>query len=141
MSPSQIRGKLNGIYWWLEKRIDARTKSSQYPYAETLRSHLRVGDSWLDVGCGRQVLPDWIPDQTSLLATPKLTVGIDYTRDSLKGNQQLSGFVVGDIEHLPFAFESFDIVSANMVEEHLKKPIGGDRKAAASSSSGSRSKR
>ena len=127
MSPSQIRGKLNGIYWWLEKRIDAQTKSSQYLYAETLRSHLRVGDSWLDLGCGRQVLPDWIPDQTSLLATPKLTVGIDYTRDSLKGNQQLSGFVVGDIENLPFAFESFDIVSANMVVEHLEKPFAALR--------------
>jgi ubiquinone/menaquinone biosynthesis C-methylase UbiE len=127
MSPSQIRGKLNGIYWWLEKRIDAQTKSSQYLYAETLRSHLRVGDSWLDLGCGRQVLPDWIPDQTSLLAKPKLTVGIDYTRDSLKGNQQLSGFVVGDIENLPFAFESFDIVSANMVVEHLEKPFAALR--------------
>jgi ubiquinone/menaquinone biosynthesis C-methylase UbiE len=127
MSPSRIRGKLNRIYWWLEKRIDARTKSSQYLYAETLRSYLRVGGSWLDLGCGRQVLPDWIPDQTSLLARAKLTVGMDYTKESFIGNQQLSNFVVGDIEDVPFAAETFDMVSANMVVEHLEKPAAALR--------------
>jgi ubiquinone/menaquinone biosynthesis C-methylase UbiE len=127
MSPSRIRGKLSRIYWWLERRIDARTKSSQYLYAETLRSYLRVGGSWLDMGCGRQVLPDWIPGQTSLLATAKLTVGMDYTKESFKGNQQLSNFVVGDIEHVPFAAETFNMVSANMVVEHLEKPAAALR--------------
>jgi ubiquinone/menaquinone biosynthesis C-methylase UbiE len=123
MSLSRIRGKLSGIYWWLEKRIDARTRSSQYLYAAALRSRVRLGHRWLDVGCGRQILPDWILDQTDLVAAAKLTVGLDYTTDSLKGNRQLSHLVVGDIESVPFAAESFDIVSANMVVEHIEKPI------------------
>ena len=122
MNSSQIHDKLNAIYWWLEKRIDARTKSSQYLYSETLRSHLGVGRRWLDVGCGRQVLPDWIPDQASLLSAAKLAVGLDYTEESMEGNQQLSCLIVGDIEHTPFAAASFDFVSANMVVEHLAKP-------------------
>jgi ubiquinone/menaquinone biosynthesis C-methylase UbiE len=122
MDQSHIREKLNRVYWWLEKRIDGRTKSSQYFYADTLRSRVGVGHRWLDVGCGRKILPEWIPDQLSLVGLPKLTVGLDYTKESLSGNQQLSGLVVGDIEHMPFAAESFDVVSANMVVEHLEKP-------------------
>jgi ubiquinone/menaquinone biosynthesis C-methylase UbiE len=122
MTPSRIRRKLNGIYWWLEKRIDARTRSSQYFYAETLRSRVGVGHRWLEVGCGRKILPDWIPDQHSLVAAAKLTVGLDYTKESLSGNQQLSCLIVGDLGHMPFAAESFDIASANMVVEHLEKP-------------------
>lgn len=121
MSPNRIRGKLNRIYWWLEKRIDARTRSSQYLYSEVLRSRVGLGHSWLDLGCGRQVLPDWIPNQTSLVAAASMTVGLDY-EESLEGNQQLSHLVAGDIECLPFAAESFDTVSANMVVEHLEKP-------------------
>jgi hypothetical protein len=96
MNSISIRGKLNRIYWWLERRIDARTKSSQYLYADTLRSCLHLGDSWLDMGCGRQVLPDWVPGQASLLSMTKLTVGMDATPESFKGNQQISNLV----EHL-----------------------------------------
>jgi len=123
MNPSRIRNGLNTIYWWLEKRIDAQTKSSQYLYSETLRSHLGVGRRWLDVGCGRQVLPDWIPDQASLVSAAKLAVGLDYTEESIDGNRQLSCLIVGDVENMPFAATSFDIVSANMLVEHLAKPL------------------
>jgi ubiquinone/menaquinone biosynthesis C-methylase UbiE len=122
MSMNLIRSKLNTIYWWLEKHIDPLTRSSQYIYAELLRSRLTVGSSWLDVGCGRQVLPEWVTGQANLVATAKLAVGLDFTRKSLHGNQQLSCLVIGEIERAPFAADSFDIVSANMVVEHLDKP-------------------
>jgi hypothetical protein len=90
MNPSRIREKLNTIYWWLEKRIDPQTKSSHYLYSERLRSRLGECRRWLDVGCGRQVLPDWIPDQASLVSAAKLAMGLDYTADSMEGNQQLA---------------------------------------------------
>jgi ubiquinone/menaquinone biosynthesis C-methylase UbiE len=122
MSPRRIRERLNAIYWWLEKRIDPGTRSSQYLYSETLRTHLGVGRRWLDVGCGRQVLPDWIPDQASLVDAAQLAVGLDYTEESMKGNQQLPCLIVGNIEQTPFPAASFDIVSANMVVEHLANP-------------------
>jgi 2-polyprenyl-3-methyl-5-hydroxy-6-metoxy-1,4-benzoquinol methylase len=123
MNAIGVRNKLNGMYWWLEKRIDPRTRSSQYLYAETLRSTLGMNCRWLDVGCGRQVLPDWIPEQGSLINAAELRVGMDYTAESMRGNQQLSCLVVGSIEHAPFAPNSFDVVSANMVVEHLEKPL------------------
>jgi 2-polyprenyl-3-methyl-5-hydroxy-6-metoxy-1,4-benzoquinol methylase len=122
MSADVIRGKLNGIYWWLEKRIDPGTRSSQYVYSESLRSRLSAGYRWLDLGCGRQVLPEWVPDHAGLVAAAKMAVGLDSTWESLNGNQQLSSLVVGEIGRAPFAADTFDIVTANMVVEHLEKP-------------------
>jgi ubiquinone/menaquinone biosynthesis C-methylase UbiE len=51
-----------------------------------------------------------------------LAVGLDYTWERLNGNQHLSRLVVGEIERAPFAADTFDIVTANMVVEHLEKP-------------------
>lgn len=83
------------------------------------------GESILDLGCGKGA---------DTIAVAKLTgpegkaVGLDITEamlDVAKINALNSGagnteFVFGDIEHLPFANNSFDAVMSNCVINHAK---------------------
>jgi SAM-dependent methyltransferase len=50
-------------------------------------------------------------------------VGYDLVGDHLRRNDALTSAVVGTGEQLPFADETFDVVSANMVLEHLADPV------------------
>lgn len=122
VTPATVRTHLNRLYWWLERIIDPQTRNSQYYYAEKLRACLQSGRDWLDVGCGRRVLPEWVQNQSDLVASAKLAVGLDYTTESMVGNDQIANLIAGDVSRLPFAAETFDVVSANMVAEHLEKP-------------------
>jgi ubiquinone/menaquinone biosynthesis C-methylase UbiE len=117
-----MRRALHKLFWWLEARITPGARSTQYRYAELLESLLNSRSDWLDVGCGHAILPDWIPDQDRLIARAGNVVGFDYDQPSLKKHKQLHCLVAGDINRLPFARESFDLVTANMVVEHLVDP-------------------
>jgi ubiquinone/menaquinone biosynthesis C-methylase UbiE len=49
-------------------------------------------------------------------------VGIDYDFDSIKCNRSISLKLQGNIAQLPFRNDSFDLITANMVVEHLDSP-------------------
>lgn len=68
----------------------------------------------LDVGCGVGVLCDWLADRGYAMT------GVDVDGDLM--DRMLSPHVVGSIDALPFADQSFDAVVASEVLEHL--PIG-----------------
>lgn len=111
------------IYWWLEKRIAPELRYAQYDYEEVLFDLLPKEAVWLDVGCGHQLLPEWRQAQERELASrAKLLVGLDYDRPSLLKHDSLSVRIRGDISNLPFRDNSFDLVTANMVVEHLHQP-------------------
>lgn len=111
------------IYWWLEKRIAPEVRYAQYDYEEMLFKVVPEGAVWLDVGCGHQLLPEWRRKQEEqLVSRANLLVGLDYDRPSLMKHRTLSVRICGDISRLPFRDESFDVVSANMVVEHLREP-------------------
>ena len=97
--------------------------NSQYVYAALLRDQLRRNARWLDLGCGHQFLPSWI-DKSQAIAPPEGTtvVGIDRDRDAIRTHPDLKLRIVGDIERLPFPAASFDLVTANMVVEHVVTP-------------------
>jgi ubiquinone/menaquinone biosynthesis C-methylase UbiE len=101
-------------------------KNSQFAYKESLYSAVVMNIRWLDLGCGHQLFPNWVPtadrDQMTLASRCELFVGIDYDMRSLYQHQALKNKVRGDIEHLPFQDQSFDLVTANMVLEHVKNP-------------------
>ena len=122
-APIGLRDRLYGAYWWLEKRIDPGVRSSQYEYADIVRNFVTPTCRWLDLGCGHSILPDWIPGQAELVRTPAFTAGLDYDQHSLLKHKQLKALVAGTLTALPFAPESFSLVTANMVVEHLAEPL------------------
>jgi SAM-dependent methyltransferase len=111
------------IYGRLKRLIAPELRYSQDLYEETLKSHLTAETAWLDLGCGHQVLPPWrAAEEQKLVARCRMIVGIDYDFDSLLRHQNLNHRVRGTITRLPFADNSFDLVTANMVVEHLDQP-------------------
>jgi ubiquinone/menaquinone biosynthesis C-methylase UbiE len=93
-------------------------------YAKALSPLVSEGDRWLELGCGRQILAPWVlnPDaQIALASRASLLVGMDFDASILE-HPLLQARVIGKGEELPFAAETFDLVTANMVFEHVQDP-------------------
>lgn len=112
------------LYSKIERKIAPQLKYSQYLYEESLQQSAGEGRvCWLDLGCGHHVLPLWRSKQeTELVQKAGLVVGVDYDWPSLQKHRSIHNRVRGDISTLPFADASFDLVTANMVVEHLSRP-------------------
>jgi ubiquinone/menaquinone biosynthesis C-methylase UbiE len=90
-----------------------------------LLAHLRSGLNLLDVGCG----PGTITSELASLVAPGLSIGIDISADVIEVARELRGlspanltFQVGDVYDLAFGDESFDVVYAHQVLQHLGHP-------------------
>ncbi len=117
------RERLYAIYAKIERRITPGLRYSQYFYEDALRDSIRESSSWLDLGCGHRVLPVWREkEEQSLVRTAGFVVALDCDWPSLLKHRSIQNRVCGDISHLPFRDNTFDVVSANMVVEHLEKP-------------------
>ncbi len=82
-----------------------------------------VGGDWLDLGAGTKIHDGYkVAPQEELARRVRSLVGIDPHAEHLKDNPYLTRAVSGSGEQLPFDAASFDIVSANMVLEHLEHP-------------------
>jgi SAM-dependent methyltransferase len=78
---------------------------------------LRAGTVALDAGCGRTTRLRDYRDRIARL------VGVDSDEAAGRENPYLDEFVAADLgERLPFAEASFDLVYANFVVEHLRRP-------------------
>lgn len=81
---------------------------------------LRPGAVALDAGCGRTTR---LRDYRDRIAR---VVGVDSDEESGRENPFLDEFVAADLDELlPFDEDSFDLVYANFVVEHLKDPARG----------------
>ena len=110
-------------YWALKKHLAPRLRFNQVIYEETLQKHVSAGDTWLDAGCGRHVLPAWRQEaERDLVARAGLAVGCDADESSLRVHRSLARRVVANLEHLPFKGGSVDLITSNMVVEHLDQP-------------------
>lgn len=111
------------IYWKLRGLLTPGLSSSQDAYAEMLSTQVSDGIEWLDLGCGHQVLPDWrAEDEQRLVSSCRMVVGVDCDLPSLAKHKSIRLKVKADIAQLPFKEESFSLVTANMVVEHLQNP-------------------
>jgi ubiquinone/menaquinone biosynthesis C-methylase UbiE len=117
-----LRELLYRFYWKAEASIVPGLTSSQYCYYRKLR-WLLPGRIWLDLGCGHQVFAEWMAkEQSEVIASSAEVHGIDLDWESLRAHTGISNKVFGDLSSLPFKTDSIDVVSANMVAEHLSDP-------------------
>jgi 2-polyprenyl-3-methyl-5-hydroxy-6-metoxy-1,4-benzoquinol methylase len=108
----------------LAKQLGVDLTPSQQRYGRLLEQYITPGVSWLEVGCGRQVLPKWampFERQQSLARRTKRLVGIDVD-SAMMEHPLLTHRVKSFGNNMPFRDGSFDIVTANMVVEHVENP-------------------
>lgn len=99
--------------------------------AAYLIPELRTGQSLLDVGCG----PGTITVDLARRLAPGRVVGIDASASVVKRAEALARdegvtnttFQVGDAYSLDFPDESFDIVHAHQVLQHVANPVAAVR--------------
>jgi len=114
------------FYWKMVLRIVPGLINSHRVFIQRLNQAVTDKTDWLDLGCGHRMTPSWIdPDgelANQLVQRANSVVGIDCDLPSLERNHSIDRRVGGTIGRLPFASGSFDLVTANMVVEHLKNP-------------------
>ncbi|MGO1318146.1 MAG: class I SAM-dependent methyltransferase, partial [Cellulomonadaceae bacterium] len=110
---------------------DSVLRSHRWRTAENsaayLLPHLHPGLSVLDVGCG----PGTITVDLAQTVAPGVVTGIDTSAKVLEQARQHAAtagvenvdFVEADVYALPFDADSFDIVHAHQVLQHLSDPV------------------
>jgi ubiquinone/menaquinone biosynthesis C-methylase UbiE len=101
---------------------------NQEIYGTWLQRYVSKEVKWLEAGCGWRILGedlDKIEDE--LVASAGTVVGTDLTLDSLAKHRNIRQCVCASLESLPFAAGSFDLVTINMVVEHLPDPLSSFR--------------
>lgn len=100
-------------------------RNSQYDYLDRIEAAI-PGTRWLDLGCGHQLVPDWMRDASTkserLVRSARLAAGLDVHFESIAHHRHFQNRVVSDGYRLPFADDTFDLITANMVVEHVERP-------------------
>jgi SAM-dependent methyltransferase len=100
--------RIGARYYTLARHRDTRLKKA---IADNLRGEGRL----LDAGCGRKLmLADIFADRC------RLAVGVDV--DEMESDGHLGRGVRADVNALPFAPGSVDVVAMRSVSEHLREP-------------------
>jgi ubiquinone/menaquinone biosynthesis C-methylase UbiE len=103
-----------------------RVRHPQRIYFERIVKNLNARDRWLDIGCGRQLVPWWLQGnrelESELKSRARWLVGVDPDLEALRDNRSCDLRLKADTSALPFADGSFDFVTSNMVFEHVEDP-------------------
>ena len=110
-------------YSRLKKRIVPSLRFNQEIYEDFISQHISGETIWLDAGCGRHILPVWrIEAERALVKAAKIALGCDVDESSLHEHATLTRRLVASLDDLPLQRESVDLVTCNMVVEHLHHP-------------------
>lgn len=97
---------------------------NQEIWGESVRRHLTKGTRWLDAGCGWRLLGEDLESlENDLISSSELTVGVDVNVPHLEKHLNIKRCVCATLDELPFPDEAFDLVTCNMVVEHLSHPV------------------
>lgn len=97
--------------------------NSQFTYLKAVTEVARSARTWVDLGCGHQFVPSWVGGATEVLPPPHCrVVGIDMDRDAIRNHRQLRMRILGTVEQIPLKSHTADLVTANMVLEHVENP-------------------
>jgi len=100
--------------------IGERWAAQSESYANLIAEHLSSKSRWLDAGCGWRILEsDLEPLEDWLVQQCGTVVGMDIR---LIGHRNIQQLVSGSLYAVPFADSSFDLITCNMVMEHLDEP-------------------
>lgn len=111
------------FYWTAQSVMAPGLQYAQTLYEHVLWQVTAGREAWLDLGCGHQMLPPWRSVQeVDLVKQTRVIVGLDTDFQSLRSHRTIARRVCGSVTTLPFTSESFDLVSSNMVFEHLDDP-------------------
>lgn len=117
-------------YRFLASRLVPGLRHAQRAYLDRLEAGI-PGQRWLDLGCGHCLIPPWMrgdaEEESQLVGSAKRAVGVDPCRDSVARHGSLPETHVAAAESLPFEDGAFDLVTANMVMEHLPDPVAALR--------------
>jgi ubiquinone/menaquinone biosynthesis C-methylase UbiE len=122
---TSFRRRCFRLYWRAQRAIapDLDARDAQVVYENALDALAASSPYWLDLGCGHQVLQEWRGDaERKLVGKAGVVVGLDLEHEALKRHRTISRRTRGDLSRLPFADGTFDLVTANMVLEHLQEP-------------------
>jgi 2-polyprenyl-3-methyl-5-hydroxy-6-metoxy-1,4-benzoquinol methylase len=112
--------------WRLQRRILPELRWNQEIWGETVRQHLLMDRPlrWLDAGCGWRLLAkDLEALEHELVGLARSVVGVDLDLPHLCKHEDISQRACASLDRLPFAQGSFDVVTCNMVAEHLPAPL------------------
>jgi len=95
--------------------------------AAYLLPRLKSGDTLLDIGCG----PGTITADLAMLVTPGRVTALETGEPALdlaraeirRRGLDTVGFAVGDVHALEFADDTFDVVHAHQVLQHVGDPV------------------
>ncbi len=95
----------------------------QNEYAALLDRVVAHRSTWLDVGAGTQLHDGWLgAAQSSVAERASLLIGADVVTEHLRRNPFIDSATGASLYALPFSTSSFEVVTANMVLEHLDQP-------------------
>src|SRR6266550_8016593 len=115
-----FRAKLYQLSGFLQHQITPGLPYSQDVFEARLRPLVHEAKSWLDLGCGHRLLPEWRETaEAELVKSVPLVVGLDVDFQAVRRHRTIEHRCLGEIGKLPFASQTFDLVTANMVVEHL----------------------